>query len=350
MKKFIGHFTIFLLPILCLLGFNLFILTLSGELFAPDRIIACQSINNGLIGLAYSDPTKYIKLKNTEQKKPKILVLGTSRVMQFRDFFFNNPELFYNAGGAVSKIKDFNIFINTLQTDNTQVLIVGLDQYFFNKNWDDLNGLQSNYSNNFSIENILLKKNLNILKDFAEGKIDIKRLRPDGSYFIGKTSPALTEDIGFKDTFKRISDGNRRFEYSRNINNPAIKELDVFLQNCKRKNIHVIAFLPPFAHAVWNEIKSRSTDYSYIFNLKDRLEPILNSYSFDFFDFSDIASLGSTDDETLDGFHGSEIAYLRMFIKISEKCDILKYYVDLSSLNELLLNAHSSREIKHETY
>ncbi len=158
MKKFIRNLTIFLLPILCLLGFNLFILTLSGELFSPDRIIACQSTDNGLIGLAYSNPIKYIKLKITEHKKPKILLLGTSRVMQFRDFFFNNPELFYNAGGAISKIKDFNIFINTLETENIQIVIVGLDQYFFNKNWDDLNGLQTNYSNNFAIENILLKK------------------------------------------------------------------------------------------------------------------------------------------------------------------------------------------------
>ena len=63
----------------------------------------------------------------------------------------------------------------------------------------------------------------------------------------------------------------------------------------------------------------------------------------------DIKDLGATDYETLGGSkHGSEKAYLRIFIKMRRNCDILKNYVDLNRLNQLLLNSYSSNEIKHE--
>lgn len=40
-----------------------------------------------------------------------VIVLGTSRVMQFKKEFFKK-EIFYNLGGVVSRIKDFNKFID----------------------------------------------------------------------------------------------------------------------------------------------------------------------------------------------------------------------------------------------
>ena len=275
MKKFIYNSIIFQIPILVLLGIVLYILTISGELYNPDKIISYQSKNNVLCGLAYSNPVKYIKLKNVEYKKPKIISLGTSRVLQFRDFFFKKPELFYNAGGGVAKIKDFNFFINALQTENLQIVIIGLDQYFFNENWDNLRGLKADYGNNFSIETIILTKGIQVLKDFFSGNISINKLhsfrrniglsaiqyddgyRPDGSHL--ETRQFAKNKLDFKDCLKRIKDGNRFFQHSQNVNNAAIKELDLFLQNCRTRNIHVIAFLPPYAHAVWNEMKRKTS-------------------------------------------------------------------------------------------
>ena len=354
------------MPILIFLGIILYILMITGELSNPDKIISYQSKNNILYGLAYSNPVKYFKLKNVEYKKPEIISLGTSRVLQFRDFFFKKPGLFYNAGGGVATIKDFNTFINTLQTENLQVVIIGLDQNFFNENWDNLKSLKADYRNNFSIETIVLTQGIQVLKDFFSRKISINTLhsssrniglsaiqynegaRPDGSDL--RTRLFAKHELDFKDCFKRIEEGRRFFQYGRDINSAAVKELDLFLQNCETRNIHVIAFLPPYAHAVWNKMKQKKDSFSYMFKLQEKLEPIFDTYSFDFFDFSDIKKLGATDYETLGGFHGSEKAYLRIFIKMREKCDILKNYADLDRLNELLLNSYSSKEAIHEIY
>jgi len=50
-----------------------------------------------------------------------------------------------------------------------------------------------------------------------------------------------------------------------------------------------------------------------------------------------LASLGASDEETLDGFHGSEKAYLRLFIKMAENDKILGFCgQDLKYLNERL--------------
>jgi hypothetical protein len=368
MKRFIYNLGVFQLPIVCLSGFVLIILTMSGELSSPEKIVASQRNSNLLVGLAYSDPAKYLKLKTTEYTNPKIISLGSSRVMQFRDYFFERPEHFYNAGGAVARIRDFNSFIDTLKTEDLQVVIIGLDQYFFNKRFDDLSGIKADYSNAFSKIDLLLKVGINVLHDFGGGKISIRKLlvsnsnigltakmhhqgfRSDGSYRYGKviSNPNLVENIGFKESFDRIRDGVSRFEHGKVVNGAAIEELKEFLRNCKRKNIHVVAFLPPYAHSVWNEMNRRSDSFAYMFKIQEKLEPIFKTYSYDFFDFSDIASLGSTDDETFGGFHGSEKAYLRIIIKMSENSEVLRKYTDTNKLNELLYNAYSSREIYHE--
>jgi hypothetical protein len=367
MKKFIKTLIIFLLPIMVYWGVVVLVLEVSGELIRDEALLAYQDEKNGLVGFAYSNPTKHMKLVTAEHKQPKIISLGSSRVMQFRVFFFNDPELFYNAGGAGSKIKEFNTFIDTIQLENLKVLIIGLDQYFFNENWDNMTGLPRDYRKTSSIIEIL--KNPKIFDDLIlKRKIEIKSLlssknigltaktynqgfRSDGSYFYGKIihHPELAEDKNFQDTFERIRKKNRRFQGGQKVNPAAVKELDSFLQNCKKRNIHVIAFLPPYAHAVWNVLESQRNDYLYIFNLYEKLNPIFTSYAFDLFDFSDIASIGATDEETIDGFHGSEVAYLRILLEMGRNCKILKQYIDLDTLNNMLENAFSSREIKQET-
>jgi len=54
--------------------------------------------------------------------------------------------------------------------------------------------------------------------------------------------------------------------------------------------------------------------------------PICKKYGASFFNFSDINSVGATDLETTDGLHGSEKAYLRLFL-LMQKSDPLLHDV-----------------------
>ncbi len=363
MIKFVKNVIVFLIPLVCAFG----IIAVSGEIMSYNTVINHQKRYNSLVGFRFTDPMGQIKYLATLKKKPKILVLGTSRTLQFRDYFFKKRNNFYNAGRTIKKIKDFNSFINILNADYIDIAIIGLDQYFFNKRWDDLSSHPATYLKEYSftdvykkqrvfnfifhgritINNLLLSKHIGLT-----AKVHNEGFRPDGSYYYARRikNPEKSRDANFKDTFKRIEEGNSRFQYETNANKDAVTELKSFLQNCKDRKIHVIAFLPPFAPSVWERIVSRKSDYEYMFKLYKQLNPIFELYSFDFFDFSDSAKLGSTDNEALDGFHGSEVTHLRMMIEMSEKSVVLRQRVDLDNLRRMLNSRYSDREINQSLF
>ncbi|MCX5751435.1 MAG: DUF1574 family protein [Candidatus Saganbacteria bacterium] len=371
LKKFILKIGIFCLPILIILGFPLFVLIYSKEILPIDKIIEAQTSlpEKQLVSLAYSNPDKYYKLKSTISITPEVLVLGTSRTMQFREWFFVPNIRFFNAGGGISTIKHSNLFLNRLLTERVhpKIIIIGLDQYFFNQNW-----INANTEINSSSEKSLFRKtclseiinNQNITKiylDYLQHKFTISQLlvknkeinkiglnalvnnngfRKDGSFLYGWTvnNANLPEnpDYQFKDTKTRILKGERRFEYGQNISEESIKDLEIFLRKCKKEGIYVIGFLPPYAPSIINQMKNMQNKYMYIKLLPKPLNKLFLKHGFAFYDFSDVSNLKITDKEFIDGFHGSEVVYLKMFLSIIRRNSILAKYTDLPALEKIL--------------
>ena len=85
-------------------------------------------------------------------------------------------------------------------------------------------------------------------------------------------------------------------------------------------------------------MRQSGENYEYIFKLDDALNPLFRKFDFDFYDFTDLASLGASDVETIDGFHGSEKAYLRLYIKIAERNEKLRRYSEEIAVLEKRLN------------
>ena len=355
----------FLAPFPLLAGPMLISLQLAGELVNCDDILAEQMSGRTLVALAYSDPSACVKAKTLASRKPILVTLGTSRVMQFRESFFRNPAKFYNAGGLVAGINDFRAFIEQVDTAGVETLVIGLDQYFFNENWDDLTASPKTYEDTYSTIGVL--RNQKLLRDVWQQKFDYARFgrpgrigltatmydegfRGDGSYRYGRIidHPHLAWDIDFADTDKRMRKGNKRFQYGSVVSLAALEELDSFLTICRAKGIHVVGILPPFAHEVWERILGQGDDYKYMRALPSALAPLFEARSFELFDFSDLATVGSGDAETIDGFHGSEVAYLRLTLKLAADSDVMARYVDAGRLERLLTNVHSPIEISPE--
>lgn len=75
------------------------------------------------------------------------------------------------------------------------------------------------------------------------------------------------------------------------------------------------------------------------------LSPIIISSAVDYYVGVGFARVGSQDDETLDGFHGPKIAYLRLMLKMAETSRILDDYVDAGQFEEMLDGIHGALEI-----
>ncbi len=348
---------LFVVPVLLYIAIPVVILHRYKENFYDiDKVIL--SGKKYLIGYAYHEKNYgYLKWKTvTSQDRKEVLAIGSSRVLQFRAQMFSKP--FYNSGYTVNGIDQFAPYLKSIPKEKYPAyLIIGFDQWMFNRNTDSLvtekdSGMWKN-SFTFSPENHVIK---NSWRDLIQGTYDFfeesdesnsiriglfahfrdKGFRNDGSMDYGDFKMLLANDPeygdhNYKNTFERIETGTSLFQYGDSVNPDAIRELDELLQFCKANNIEVIAFLPPFANRVYEKML-QSGKYNYLNDLYPAIAPLFRSYNFELYDFSTMQKCGSTDEETIDGFHGSEHTYIKILIKMLESGSKLNEVADIKKL------------------
>ena len=356
-KRFLVKITLFCVPFAVVLGAVAVVLALSGELTSVARALELQKESSDiLVGLAYTDPTEHFKLQGLLKRRPTVLALGTSRVMQFREECFRPGVVFYNGGNSVTRLRHYNVFLSKIPAGSEPaVILLGLDQYFFNMNFDRLadDDIENRLEHDRPVFGMFTSRWLDVYRDYWSGKFTLSNLtdstrrkhvglnaisalngfRRDGSYYWGglisdPSNLRYNLDPDFSNTFDRIRKGDRRFEYGREVSTGALKEVGRFLVMAKARGIHVVGFLPPFAHRVYEHMLSMGDRYQYLRQLPDTLGEVFTQHGFPLFDFGDLARLGASDEETVDGFHGSEKAYHRAVILMAEKDPELRSYVE----------------------
>ncbi|MBN7799475.1 hypothetical protein J0A67_01315 [Algoriphagus aestuariicola] len=366
MKRFITKTTAFCASLLPVFLIPWLFLYISGESFRNlDDIINRQ---NYLIGYAYSEENyRYLKQKELSSRNtPTVIALGSSRVLQFRDKMFTSS--FYNAGFTISSISDFIPFIETnFKSKKPDVLLIGLDQWMFNENWDNLENYdkterqwRAEYTKNASMQTLsnvwtdLLKRKYGIetiLSNYKSNKskfglnaiVKNRGFRKDGSMFYGDQitklieKDSLADDFGYRGTYSRIEDGDRFFEYGKKVNEKSLKALNDLLLFCKENDIYVVAILPPFANSVNSRLR-QSEKYTYMDSVYHKANEVISFYDFELWDMSDLTKYNSNDDETLDGFHGSEVSHVKMLMHMIKKDSKLKNYTNLQRLENDLIN------------
>lgn len=358
MRKFIYKLSILLTPIVIVLIIPIVILKITGENFTEINS-EIKSKEKYLIGYAYNEMNyNYLKWATVnENQRCSVIALGSSRVLQFRADMFDST--FYNAGYTVSKISDYLPFLKSVSQEKyPKYLILGLDQWEFNVNWDNGRvGKSSSYwMNSFST---YPKKNIiiNVYRDLIDQKysfdvvnqasvinkiglnaiVNNKGFRNDGSIYYGSqilkliNDDSSANDYRFSDTYKRIENGNRRFEYGNKVNPIAIEKLNKLLEFCNKKRIKVIGIIPPFADSVFQKMM-KTREYNYVKNLTQEIEPIFKKYNFEFYNYPSAKSCNVSDTNFIDGFHGGEIVYSKILTDILKKKSILNNVTSLEKL------------------
>ena len=370
MKRFLIKCGLFSLPLWVLFTPPLIHLETYRELESIDEMASQSQHNGALIGLGYTDPMHLVKHAVLQNRQPEVIALGTSRVLQFRDFCFSKPESFYNCGRSVGKVQDLEAFLSSYPGEKPKVIILGLDQDMFSVDDEDMLKEPRTYQSKgtsygtrltkgtkafweaWSDDEIVTGTTLLGTTNFIgrNARLENEGYRADGSYCYGRVIRQSNQQdaYDFKQMIRRIDKGKGRFAPATEINPNAIQQIADFLKSCKEMEIHVVGFLPPYGSAVYDRFKEDALIYPHVFDLHGQLKPIFEANGMLVEDYTDIRSLSANDFETIDGLHGSEVCYLKLLKLLSANDPILASQVDRDSLDDYIAHAFSARQVVEE--
>lgn len=360
MKRLLIKIALFTLPFA--LGFLAITLPLiySGESM-PLRWVAELQMGDApvLYRTRYGNRDIAYKTLSTNLRRPEIVAVGSSHVLQIRAGFFNRrPSAFYNAGAPAWTLEQVEIYLNGLDPASTpRVLILGLDHPWFNDAY--VPELIEQHTTDFQQ---IFMVNRSYLQDALDGDAlsleqmlarreptgngmalglrairDGHGFRNDGSEQYGDFLVAgwLSPEVERQRHLDDLQAGRRMYVRGSVISERALDELRVILELCQQRGITVIAFLPPFMPSLWDQLVAGG-QHTYILDLPQRLTPLFDSFGFKLFDFSDGEQLGATDEDFFDGWHASERIYLRMILRMIEALpEQLGVYSDAAYLRDI---------------
>jgi hypothetical protein len=331
----------------------------TGELASIEDAIERQRSNhNILIGYGYNEQTACYKKINANYYQADVIALGTSRVMQFKNDYFEGS--FYNCGGAVGgNYDEYRNFLENLDY-TPKCMVFCLDEWVFNDAWNQSCGDYSDFTELGYVERSKISMLKTIIEDWRaekwtfesistypenigfNGRIKDAGFMYDGSYFYGYIYRDITSstDYMFKDTLERIEDGKSRFEWGDEVDEDTLQQLSNLLEYCSVNDIYVIGFMPPFANSIYQTMND-SGNYGYLEQIYPKCKEIFDRYGYELYDYMDGASLGVTDDYFIDGFHGSDVVYGYIVEDMIANNSRIIEYVDKDKLRDVLENAYS---------
>src|SRR5262249_6018692 len=116
MRRFGLKLLLYVLPVAVYAAVGIGLLGYAGEYTRLESVAAAQAgPQRVLYGRAYKDNYFSYKLISARQRAADLLVLGSSRVMQFRSYLVQpGAGSFYNAGGGAASVFDLRQFLDGL--------------------------------------------------------------------------------------------------------------------------------------------------------------------------------------------------------------------------------------------
>ena len=121
---------------------------------------------------------------------------------------------------------------------------------------------------------------------------------------------------------ERVEKGERRFDFADDIDYDRLAKLKGLIHEMNNARCTVIICLPPFAHEIYSMMATSDGHKHLLQSFEQSVHQAADDEGVYFFDYSDMAWLGATDDEALDGFHGSERVYARMCLSMSSNPEL----------------------------
>jgi hypothetical protein len=322
----------------------------------------------------YGNRDQQYKTLATNIRRPEVLALGSSRIIQFRAGFFNRqPEAFYNAAAPAWGLPQTLRLLENLDEDAMpRILLLAIDPPWFNDAYEleDSPDDVSDIANLFIINRSFLQDVLNGER-FDRPGFDIGaylRREEPGSGGLALGLRAIRDGHGFRgDGSQQYGDflvaewlwqpqmrenhlelmrrGEDMYVYGDTVSEGAVGQLIELLDFAASNDIIVIGFLPPYMPGLWDEMIERG-NHTYIVELTSRLQTLFDRYDYPFFDFSNGAWINTDDEDFFDGWHVSELGTLWLYLRILEALpELLSEYSGLETLTQIAATAPDTWDV-----
>lgn len=299
-----------------------------GEL-PPAQVAEAQLASKRTLFLSGLDQrvTQY-KLELAARQNANIIVVGSSRALQVRDFFFNDSLV--NWGLAVSGIAalDWSASEIARLPHKPKMAIFFFDPWWFNPNFDtgrdEFTPAEPRITNIYK-NAYLLGKRLFSAKPLTRpfrlgvGAIDSNQgFDYYGSFhYISRITVGEPYDVRFSRTLRQIDTQNQRWIGGDEPNPIAIERWKRAKAKLESSGVTVIELFPPFPPSVIDRIR-RHGKHAYIGKISERMH--LQDV-----DYMDARTLPhATDCEFIDGTHGGEVVYAKALLKAAERKPALR--------------------------
>ncbi len=372
--RFLAKLALFALPVAAVLSIPVAFAVHMGEALPVRAVVTMQQGEMPILyGPTDRDPILSYKLLSTLVRRPDVVIIGSSRVLQFRSQFFDkNPAAFYNAGGEGWGIDEIRTLVEHLDRDHgPKILIVGLDQVWFDSDyvsWEEAPILTTDdVGVSFSR---LIPSTRKLIDTLIAGDVEFgdvldphewlhnqaglgldalqgaRGYRNDGSHQEGDLlqNPTLG-DLARKHDIEKAPEGWRQFVQGNDVAEPMLVQLDSFLQMAQDKGMTVIGFGPPFMPTIYHiMIDGGKTEY--LPKSAAQIEALFARRGWHYFDFTDPTGIGGSDKEMYDGWHSSELLSLREYIAMLKALpEALGAYSDVQALEDIAAKAQNPLEV-----
>lgn len=310
----------------------------SGEAWSVDRVLAFQRSHDDSRFLRALDQAFYaFKYRGIEERRPSILVLGSSRTMKFRaGMFGERGSGFFNAGGMVNSLSDLHAFCFTRPPARVpDTLILGIDLWWLNDRVQPTYRFEEEIDRNraWTFDQHIVGLRWLLLRPSVVGSellsLAARRdsnsiglgaregrggFRPDGSFatavpvprpgdaFVDREDPPIID---------RVRTATANFIPAEGVSPARLAMLASVLDEYQRQQRLVIGYLPPFSSAVAQQLATDRRQGAFFAEFRRVVPALFRALGFPVVDASDTGALDMDDRAMSDGFHGEETIHAR---------------------------------------
>ncbi|MDB6040060.1 MAG: hypothetical protein JWM99_3901 [Verrucomicrobiales bacterium] len=332
--KFAGRLLLFWAPVLLIFGFFELLFWVAGEIRPVSSVLAYQKAHPHALFLRgkFDQQISHYKFLGLTRARPRILALGSSRVMKFRsEMFGEGRRNFYNGTGLITQIEDLDDYVELFRGNFPKVIILGIDPWILNDQRHVSHRLATELGADAALD---WKAHLAVFRHL-KGR-DIHRLweaagnhtpdrigaaatlnnegyRWDGSF--ATHLPTQATDWRFKDREsppipERIRNAEKGFESTPHASAFRLRELRRALQRLKSGGATVIGFLPPVSSESYHLLSTLPAHQQFWSEYKTETANLFKELDMPFTDATDLAPLGLDDRYMTDGIHAEETFHL----------------------------------------